>query len=113
MSYIFRCKSCENNQICKLKDDDCFIALCPRNKSRSVIETKQIKHAKQFQLKNPHPDKRIQEREKERELEKRRILKDIEKGRGGPDIAGLKRMHGTVFESKLAKKAKERLVNSF
>jgi len=41
--------------------------------------------------------------------EKRKILKDIEIGRGGPDIAGLKKMHGEK-DSKIIADAKKRLL---
>ena len=42
------------------------------------------------------------------EWEKRRILKDIEKGRGGPDISGLKTMY-RGYSSKLVEDAKTKL----
>lgn len=118
MTYIMLCKSCENNQKCKLKDDENFIDLCPINKSKRIIKPDQktdqdIIYNQQFDIIKSSPTKKKQESEKESESEKRRILRDIEKGRGGPDIAGMKKMHGTPIESKLAKKAKERLLNSF
>lgn len=109
MSGTLKCESCENSQTCKLKDD-AFTDLCPKNKPKRVVKIKQ-----QFELNKSHPAKKIQKskKQKERELEKGRILKDMEKGRGGPDIAGLKRMQGTLNESKLAENAKEKLANSF
>ncbi len=42
------------------------------------------------------------------EWEKRRISKDIERGRGGPDISGLKTMYGG-YSSKLVEDAKRKL----
>ncbi len=112
MSGALRCESCEKSPACKLKDDG-FTDLCPENKPKRVIKTKQ--KSKQLDLNKSNSTKKIKksEKQKERELEKRRILKDMEKGRGGPDIAGLKRMQGTLIDSKLANKAKERLSNSY
>lgn len=42
------------------------------------------------------------------EWKKRRISKDIERGRGGPDISGLKTMYGG-YSSKLVEDAKRKL----
>jgi hypothetical protein len=112
MSGALSCESCGNSSACKLKDDG-FTDLCPLNKPKRLVKTKQ--KSKQLDLNKSNSTKKIKKskKQKERELEKRRILKDIEKGRGGPDIAGLKRMQGTLIDSKLVTKAKERLSNSF
>ncbi len=106
MTYTLICESCEENKICNLKDGG-FTDLCPKIKSK-VVETKQTYK----EMSGTTRKLEISKEEKDKENEKRRILKDIEKGRGGPDIAGQKRMY-EPFESELAKKAKERLVNSF
>jgi len=43
------------------------------------------------------------------DLNKKRIMKDMEKGRGGPDVVGQKRMYG-IEDSKIIRDAKKKLM---
>ncbi len=78
MSGALRCESCEKSPACKLKDDG-FTDLCPENKPKGVVGTKQ-KSKQQIDLNKSHPAKKIQKSKKEKgsKLEKQRILEDME-----------------------------------
>jgi hypothetical protein len=90
MSGALRCESCEKSPACKLKDDG-FTDLCPENKPKEVIKTKQ-KSKQQIDLNKSHPAKKIKKSKKEKESKsgKQRVLKDIEKGCGEPDTVKAK-----------------------
>ncbi len=90
MSGALRCESCGNSPACKLKDDG-FTDLCPENKSKRVVKTKQ-KPKQQIDLNKSHPAKKTQKSKKEKESKsgKQRVLKDMENGRGEPDAVKAK-----------------------
>lgn len=103
MSGVLRCESCGNSPACKLKDDG-FTDLCPENKPKRVIETKQ-KSKQQIDLNKSHPVKKIQRSKKEKESKsgKQRILKDMEKGCGEPDTVKAKEHYSTNVKTYKAK----------
>ncbi len=47
----------------------------------------------------------------ENEQKKSRIIHNIEIGKGGPDVAGMKKMYGYGYTSSLAENAKKKLSN--
>ena len=87
-----------------------------KNKSRSVINAEkkariaEIKVLGEKLLQDAKETYGIDNHQKNDEnWEKRKILKDIEIGRGGPDIAGLKKMCGE-HDSKIIADAKKKLL---
>ncbi len=74
MSGALKCESCGNSPACRLKDDG-FTDLCPVNKPKRVIKTKE-KSKQQFDVNKSHPHTKTQKSKKQKEskLEKQRIL---------------------------------------
>ncbi len=105
MSGALRCESCEKSPACKLKDDG-FTDLCPENKPKGVVGTKQ-KSKQQIDLNKSHPAKKIQKSKKEKESKsgKQRVLKDMEKGCGEPDTVKAKEHYSTNVKNYKAKVA--------
>ncbi len=111
---MVKCEECKLNLSCKTKIG-VIIKSCGRfSPLRLNTENEQCKSSK-----NPSPEKYkvisthvpFDKEERENEKKKRKIIHDIETGRGGPDIAGLKRMHGFGYRSSLAENAKRKLSN--
>jgi hypothetical protein len=105
MSGALKCESCEKSPACKLKDDG-FTDLCPENKQKRVVETKQ-KPKQQSDLKKSHPAKKTQKSKKEKESKsgKQRVLKDMENGCGEPDAVKAKEHYSTNMKNYKAKVA--------
>jgi hypothetical protein len=105
MSGALKCESCGNSPACKLKDDG-FTDLCPENKPKRVIKTKE-KSKEQFDLNKSRPVKKIQKSKKEKESKsgKQRVLKDMENGSGEPDAVKAKEYYSTNVKTYKAKVA--------
>ena len=113
MTYVLICKSCAETETCNLKYG--FTDICPKINSKCVHQ--KLPKISRNCITAVYKDKinvliLKSKDEKEAEQAKRRILRDIEKGRGGPDIAGLNKIH-PPYESRIINKAKERLTSSF
>ena len=104
------------SEFCKIKIEYKCITSCgkfcdsgKKVKHHNISQNAAAKNKKMSFNTNSNVFSEQSKNKSEKILEKHRILKDIKKGRGGPDISGLKKIWGNCIE---ATKEENTVINS-